>query len=162
MPLAITPATPDDVPAIHAMVLELAEFEHLTHLCTSSVEALADALFGPAPVAEVLLGHCDGVLAGFALFYPNYSTFLGKRGLWLEDLYIRPASRGRGLGRALLARIASIAHARGCGRFEWSVLDWNARAIAFYEALGATVMPDWRIARITGPALDRLAARGQD
>jgi hypothetical protein len=159
MSLELAPATPADVFDIHAMIVEFAAFERLSHLCTGSAEALDEALFGPAPAAEVVLGHCDTALAGFALFYPNYSTFLGRPGLWLEDLYVRPAFRGRGLGAALLTHVAGLALSRGCGRFEWSVLDWNTAAIEFYQALGATVLPDWRIVRVTGDALPALAGR---
>ena len=105
----------------------------------------------------MLLARVDGTVAGFALFFPTFSTFLARRGLWLEDLFVVPAMRGRGVGRALLAAVAGVARARGCGRFEWAVLDWNAPAIGFYEGLGATLMPEWRLARVTGPALAAMA-----
>ena len=149
----IRPAAPGDAEAIHALIRELAEYERLTHLCTGSAADLARALFGDPPAAEVLVAEVDGAIEGFALHFPTFSTFLAKRGLWLEDLYVRPAFRGKGLGGRLLRAVAAVAVERGCGRFEWSVLDWNAPAIAFYERLGATVMPDWRIARVTGDAL---------
>ncbi len=154
---AITPATPADVPQIHALIADLADYERLTDLCTGSAEALFDALFGQHPAAEVLVLRVDGEVAGFALYFPTFSTFLARRGLWLEDLFVKPAMRGRGLGRALLAAVAAVARERGCGRFEWAVLDWNTPAIRFYEGLGATLMPDWRLARVTGEALVALA-----
>ena len=115
-------------------------------------------LFGDKPVIEAIVALVDNEPQGFALYFRNYSTFLARRGLYLEDLYVRPAFRQRGIGRALLLHLARTAVARGCGRFEWSVLDWNAPAIEFYERLGATVMPDWRIARVTGEALTTMAA----
>ncbi len=154
--VSIRPAAPSDAAAIHALIRELAEYERLTQLCTGSTADLAAALFGPQPAAEVLLAEVDGGIAGFALFFHNFSTFLARRGLWLEDLYVQPAFRGHGVGGGLLRAVAAIAVDRGCGRFEWSVLDWNAPAIGFYERLGATVMPDWRIARVTGDALAHL------
>jgi len=155
---AIRPATPADVPAIHAMIAALAEFERLSHLCVASEADLAAALFGAHPAAEVLLAESGGEAAGFALFFHNYSTFLGRRGLWLEDLFVLPAHRRRGCAQALLRTLAAVAVERGCGRFEWAVLDWNAGAIDFYRGLGATVLPDWRIVRVVGPALAALAA----
>ena len=158
--LTVQAARVDDIPAIFAMIAGLAEYEKLTHLRTGTEAQLRDALFGARPAAEVLIGRVDGETAGFALFFHNFSTFLARRGLWLEDLFVYPAYRGLGIGRALLAATAAIARDRGCGRFEWAVLDWNAPALRFYEGLGATVMPDWRIARVTGAALDRLAGSG--
>jgi GNAT superfamily N-acetyltransferase len=160
--VSIRQAAPGDAPAIHALILELAEYERLTTLCTGSTAELADALFGERPAAEVLLAEVDGAIVGFALFFHNFSTFLARRGLWLEDLFVRPAFRGLGIGRLLLRAVASIAVARRCGRFEWSVLDWNAPAIGFYERLGATVMPDWRIVRVTGDALAQLGRPAAD
>ncbi len=157
----IRPAAPGDAEAIHALIGELAEYERLTHLCTGSTADLARALFGAPPAAEVLVAEADGAIEGFALYFPTFSTFLAKRGLWLEDLYVRPAFRAKGLGGRLLRAVAAVAVERGCGRFEWSVLDWNAPAIAFYERLGATVMPDWRIARVTGEALASLGGEGR-
>ena len=153
---------PGDAAAIHALIRELAEYERLTQLCTGSTADLAAALFGPQPAAEVLLAEVDGGIAGFALFFHNFSTFLARRGLWLEDLYVRPAFRGQGVGSGLLRAVAAIAVDRRCGRFEWSVLDWNEPAIGFYERLGATVMPDWRIARVTGDALAHLGRPASD
>ncbi|MBK6393740.1 MAG: GNAT family N-acetyltransferase [Betaproteobacteria bacterium] len=160
--VSIRPAVPGDAAAIHALIRELAEYERLTQLCTGSTADLAAALFGPQPAAEVLLAEVDGGIAGFALFFHNFSTFLARRGLWLEDLYVRPAFRGHGIGSRLLRAVAAIAVARRCGRFEWSVLDWNAPAIGFYERLGATVMPDWRIVRVTGDALAHLGRPAAD
>jgi GNAT superfamily N-acetyltransferase len=154
---AITPARREDVPAIHAMIRELAEYEKLSHLVVSTEADLERVLFEDAPGVEVVLGSLDGTPVAFALYFHNFSTFLGRRGLYLEDLFVRPAFRRRGFGRALLIYLARLARQRECGRFEWAVLDWNASAIAFYESLGATVMHDWRVTRVTGPALDQLA-----
>ena len=153
----IRPAVAADVPAIAAMIRALADYEKLAQYCVGTEDDLRRALFAPAPAAEVLIASIDRVPAGFALFFHNFSTFLARRGLWLEDLFVYPQHRGAGVGTALLHAVAAIAQARGCGRFEWAVLDWNTPAIEFYGRLGATVMPDWRIARVTGDALQRLA-----
>ncbi|MBS0328180.1 MAG: GNAT family N-acetyltransferase [Proteobacteria bacterium] len=161
---SIARAAASDLAELHRMVLELAEFEHLAHLCVSTPDDLGRALFGPRPVAEALIGRLQEdsqVVAGFALFFHTYSTFLGRPSLWLEDVFVRPSHRGRGLGRRFLAELAAIARDGGCGRFEWAVLDWNRAAIGFYESLGAAVLPDWRIARVTGTRLADLA-RGRD
>jgi GNAT superfamily N-acetyltransferase len=152
-------AQPHDVPAIVGLIRELARFEALEHLCAVTPETLAPHLFGDKPVAECLVADHEGQLVAFALFFTNFSTFLAKPGLYLEDLYVQPAHRGTGLGKALLERLGRLAAERGCGRFEWSVLDWNERAIGFYETMGATVLPDWRICRISG---ERLAAFAHD
>jgi GNAT superfamily N-acetyltransferase len=157
-PHTLRPATPADLPAVVGLITELAVFEKLEHLVVVTPESLQPHLFGPRPVAECVVGEVDGRVVAFALFFSNFSTFLGKPGLYLEDLYVQPAFRGTGLGKALLSHLGALAVARGCGRFEWSVLDWNQRAIDFYEAMGATVMPDWRICRVTGDALQRFAA----
>jgi GNAT superfamily N-acetyltransferase len=141
------------------MIKALADYEKLRHLCVATEAALQAALFGPRPAAEVLVGWEAGSAVAFALFFHNFSTFLGRKGLYLEDLFVRPPFRGRGYGRALLVHLARIAVARECGRFEWAVLDWNTPAIGFYESLGATLLPDWRITRVTGDALTRLAAQ---
>jgi len=157
----IAPAVREDVPHLQALIRRLAEYERLTHLCVSTDADLAEALFGAHPVAEALIARLDAnpaICVGFALFFHTYSTFLGRRSLWLEDLLVIPEHRGRGVGRTLLVALAALARARNCGRFEWAVLDWNKPAIRFYESLGATVLPDWRIARVTGEALDRLAS----
>jgi GNAT superfamily N-acetyltransferase len=155
----IRSAQPGDVPALRSLIAELAEFEHLTHLFSCTDDDLRDGLFGAPPAAEALLvcPQVDAEPVGFALYFHNFSTFLGKRGLWLEDLYIQQAHRGKGYGKALLLRVARIAVERGCGRFEWAVLDWNAGAQRFYQGLGATRLPDWRITRVTGEALLRMA-----
>ncbi len=146
-----------DVSALHEMILALAAFEKLSDICVATAVNIEDALFGSRPVAETLIACKNGQPAGFALFFHNFSTFLGRRGLWLEDLFVRDEYRHRGCATALLRALAAIAEERGCGRFEWAVLDWNARAIAFYENLGATILPDWRIARVVGSALSSLA-----
>ena len=150
-------AEPRDVPAIVGLIGELAEFEHLAHLVKVTPETLRPHLFGPKPVAEAVVGEVNGELVAFALFFTNFSTFLAKPGLYLEDLYVRPEHRGRGLGRALLEHLGALAVERDYGRFEWSVLDWNEHAIRLYKGMGATVMPDWRICRVTGEALARFA-----
>lgn len=146
------------MPAIVGLINELADFEHLTHLVQVTPETLHPHLFGDRPVVESWVAVVGDRVVGFALFFTNFSTFLGRPGLYLEDLYIQPAHRGSGLGRALLVHLARLAVQRGCGRFEWSVLDWNTNAIEFYERMGATLMPDWRICRVTGPALEALGA----
>ena len=140
------------------MIRELAAFEQLEHLVQVTPEKLRPHLFGEKPVAEAMVAEVDGKAIAFALYFTNFSTFLAQPGLYLEDLYVQPGHRGKGVGEAMLTRLAATAAARGCGRFEWSVLDWNAEAIRFYERMGATVMPDWRICRITGDALRAFAA----
>ena len=157
MPITIRPAGPDDVPTILACIRGLAEYERLAHEVTATDAELRASLFGPRPQAEVLLALDGEVALGFALFFHNYSTFLARRGLYLEDLFVFPEHRAKGVGRALLARLAAIAVQRGCGRFEWAVLDWNADAIRFYESLGAQPMSEWTVYRVTGDALGRLA-----
>ena len=139
------------------MVGDLAEYEKLAQLFVASEADLEAALFGAHPHAEVLLAWSGGEAVAFALFFHSFSTFLGRPGLWLEDLFVRPEYRRRGCATALLKALAGIARERGCGRFEWAVLDWNASAIDFYRSLGANVLPDWRIVRVVGPALDALA-----
>jgi len=156
-PHTLRAAEPRDLAAIVALITELAEFERLAHLVEVTPDKLAPHLFGERPAAECVVGEVDGEVVAFALYFTNFSTFLARPGLYLEDLYVQPAHRGIGLGKALLGHLARLAAERGCGRFEWSVLDWNADAIAFYQGLGATVMPDWRICRISGEALDRFA-----
>jgi GNAT superfamily N-acetyltransferase len=158
--ISILPAVGTDIDDIHALIHGLADYERLSHLCTGTRDDLADALFGARPAAEVLIARDGGDVAGFALFFPTFSTFLARRGLWLEDLFVKPPMRGRGIGRALLTALAAVARERRCGRLEWAVLDWNASAIGFYEGLGATLMPDWRLARVTGDALAAMAERG--
>lgn len=157
-PFTLRAAEPRDLPAIVGLIGELAAFEQLTHLLAVTPETLAPHLFGPRPVAEARVAEVGAQVVGFALFFTNFSTFLARPGLYLEDLYVQPAHRGAGIGRALLQHLGALALERGYGRFEWSVLDWNEHALRFYERLGATVMPDWRICRVTGEALQRLGA----
>ena len=152
-PFTLRPAAPADLPAIVGLIRELADFEHLSHLVVVTPESLQPHLFGDKPAAEAVVAGVQGSVVAFALFFTNFSTFLGRPGLYLEDLYVQPAHRGAGLGKALLQHLGALAVERGCGRFEWSVLDWNENAIRFYEKMGATVMPDWRICRVTGEAL---------
>ncbi|MEY2686632.1 MAG: hypothetical protein RL375_830 [Pseudomonadota bacterium] len=170
----IRAAEPRDVPAIVGLITALADYEQLTHLLAVTADKLEPHLFGERPAAQCLVAEVpvptaasagDGIpstpsagapattIAGFALYFSNYSTFLARPGIYLEDLFVLPAYRGTGLGRALLARLAEIAVERGCGRLEWSVLDWNQPAIDFYQGLGARVMPEWRICRVTADAL---------
>ncbi len=158
----LRPAVAGDARLILTLIRELADYERLAHEVVATEEALREQLFGPRPAAEVLLATdaATGETAGFALHFQNFSTFLARPGLYLEDLFVRPAFRRRGLGRLLLRTLAELAVARGCGRFEWSVLDWNADAIAFYRSLGAELMDGWTTCRVTGPALVRLGTRG--
>ena len=156
--LSIRPATVDDVPLIAQLIRELAEYERLAHAAVATESGLREQLFGQRPAAEVLIAEADGDPAGFALFFHTFSTFRGQRGLYLEDLFVRPAFRGLGLGRHLMAALARIVVRRGCGRFEWSVLDWNEPAIGFYRALGATGMDEWTVQRLEGDALHALAS----
>ncbi len=156
--LAIRPATVTDVPVVLSLIRELADYEKLSHIVVASEELLARELFGPGSPAEVLLGEAGGKTVAFAVVFHNFSTFLGRKGLYLEDLYVRRDSRRRGYGRALLLHLARMALERDCGRFEWSVLDWNEPAIRFYESLGASILHEWKLARVTAPALAQLAA----
>ena len=158
MSLSIRPATVADVALVLTFIRDLAEYERLAHEVVATEPLLRETLFGERPGAEVVIAELDGEPVGFALFFHNFSTFLGRPGLYLEDLFVRPAARGHGVGRALLARLAAIAVERGCGRFEWSVLDWNEPAIGFYRKLGAVPLDDWTVQRVTGEALHRLAA----
>jgi GNAT superfamily N-acetyltransferase len=173
MPALLREAREADIPAIHGLLLELAQYEKLTHLFVASEDDLRGALFGPHPAIECLVaqweepdGGKDAIasasdaaspVVAYALFFHNYSTFLGRRGLYLEDIYVQPGQRGRGIGKLLLQRLAALAVERGCGRFEWTVLDWNQPAIDFYRGLGAQILPDWRVVRMTGDALTQLA-----
>ncbi len=156
--IRITSATESDVPAILEMIRELAEYEKLSHVVVATEEQLRHTLFGERPAAEVLLAHWNSEPIGFALFFPNYSTFLAQPGIYLEDLFVKPHARGKRAGLALLIELARIAVARGCGRVEWSVLDWNEPSIQFYKKLGAIPMDEWTTFRLTGEALARLAA----
>jgi GNAT superfamily N-acetyltransferase len=153
---ALRTATPSDVPTILACIRGLAEYERLAHECIATEALLHETLFGAERVAEVVLASRGGETAGFALWFRSYSTFLARPGIYLEDLFVLPAHRGRGLGRRLLAHLARTAKDRGYGRVEWAVLDWNADAIRFYESLGAVPMSDWTTYRLTGDALDAL------
>jgi GNAT superfamily N-acetyltransferase len=153
----IRPATPADVPAIAALIRALAEYEKLSYEVVLAEGALHKHLFGPRPFAEVLLAEDAGKPVGFALFFPNYSTFLGRGGLYLEDLFVLEDYRGKGYGRALLTALARVAVERGCGRLEWAVLDWNEPAIGFYKTLGAKAMEEWTTYRLQGAELQKLA-----
>ncbi|MBZ5641009.1 MAG: GNAT family N-acetyltransferase [Acidobacteriia bacterium] len=151
-------ATERDVPLVLALIKELAEYERLSHEVVATENGLRSALFGSKPAAEFVIGRSNGEPVGFALYFHNFSTFVGRRGLYLEDLYVRPSERGRGFGRALMAHVARVARERGCERMEWAVLDWNEPAIEFYRRLGALPMSGWTVFRLTGNALLGLAA----
>lgn len=155
--ITIRSATPADVPTVFQLILALAEYEKLTHEVTGSPAELEQALFSDRTYAEAVLAESGGQAVGFALFFYNFSTFLTKPGLYLEDLFVLPEFRRRGIGQALLRYLAQRAIDQGCGRFEWSVLDWNEPAIAFYQRMGADVLPDWRTCRVTGQSLIQLA-----
>lgn len=155
---SIRPARADDSPAIAALIRELAAYERLEAEARATAADIARHLFGAHPAAEALIAEVGGEPVGFALFFTNFSTFVGRPGLYLEDLFVRPEHRGRGLGRALLAAIARLAVERGCGRVDWAVLDWNEPSIGFYRSLGANPMDDWTVFRLAGPALADLAA----
>ena len=154
--LRIAPATEHDVPLILGFIRKLAEYEKLSHQVVATEDLLRHWLFGPRPAAEVVLAYLGDQPAGFALFFHNFSTFVGRPGIYLEDLFVDPPHRGKGVGKALLIHLATIAKERGCGRFEWAVLDWNKSAIDFYRGLGAVPLDDWTLFRVTGAALDRL------
>ncbi|MCA9519330.1 MAG: GNAT family N-acetyltransferase [Myxococcales bacterium] len=156
----VRPARAADVSLVHALIGELAEYERLAHAMVATPDDLQATLFGDRPSAEVLIGELDGRGVGFALYFQNYSTFLGKPGLYLEDLFVRPEARGRGVGRALFLSVARRAVDRGCGRMEWSVLDWNQPAIDFYRAQGAIAMDEWTTFRLHGAALQAAGTRG--
>jgi GNAT superfamily N-acetyltransferase len=155
--LTIRPADADDVPVILGLIRELADYEKMSNEVVASEESLKASLFGDRRVAEVLIGELDGAAVTFAVFFHNFSTFLGRHGLYLEDLYVKPEHRGKGFGRAMLSRLAQIAVERHCGRLEWAVLDWNEPAIGFYRKLGAVPMDEWTVFRITGQPLRKLA-----
>jgi len=157
--LRIEAARPQHAAVLLSLVRDLARFEKLEHQVVATEEQIRDELAASRPVIEALIAWDGAEAVGFALYFHNFSTFLGRRGLYLEDLYVVPSARRRGIGRALIAHLASIAVARRCGRFEWAVLDWTERAIDFYRSIGAELLPDWRICRVTGDALGRL---GQD
>jgi len=155
----IRPATPEDVATILQFVRDLARFEREPDAVEATEAMLTEALFGATPAAEAVIAENEGQAQGFALFFHNFSTWTGRRGLYLEDLYVTPEARGQGVGTALLRHLAALAVERECGRFEWSVLDWNANAIAFYRQMGAVGLDDWTIQRVSGDALLRLATR---
>jgi GNAT superfamily N-acetyltransferase len=157
MPCSLRSATAADVPLILSFIRDLAIYEKLEHEVVATEDTLRATLFGASPAAQVVIAEVEGRPAGFALYFFNYSTFLAKSGLYLEDLFVKPEFRGAGTGKALLLHLAKIAHARGCGRMEWSVLDWNEPAIKFYESIGARRLKEWQICRLTGPALAQYA-----
>ncbi len=158
--LSIRPAASTDTPLILELIRALAEYEKLADACVATEEQLAETLFGPKPYAEAIIAEWDRAPAGFALYFHNYSTFLAQPGIYLEDLFVKPELRGKGIGKALLAALAQIAGERKCGRLEWAVLDWNEPSIGFYKKLGAKPLDDWTTFRITGPGLAKLA-RGE-
>lgn len=153
----IVRTTPKDIPVILSFIQELAEYERLSHEVVVTEALLRETLFGENPSAEVVLGYFDEQPVAFAIFFHNYSTFLGRPGIYLEDLYVKPKMRGKGFGKAMLKYIAKLAKERQCGRLEWFVLNWNEPAIKFYEGLGAVPMNEWTVYRLTGAALDKLA-----
>jgi GNAT superfamily N-acetyltransferase len=155
--IRIDPATESDLPHILRFIRGLAEYEKLAHRCVATEDALRRTLFGDRRYAEVLIAQREGTPVGFALFFHSYSTFLAQPGIYLEDIFVLPEHRGAGAGKALLRRVAQIARERGCGRLEWSVLDWNQPAIEFYQRVGATVMPDWRICRMGADEIAKFA-----
>jgi GNAT superfamily N-acetyltransferase len=152
----IRQANEQDVPLILAFIKELAEYEKLSHEVVATAEQVAEELFGSRAVIEAVLAYVDDRAVGFALYFHNFSTFLGRRGLYLEDLYVSPSARGKGVGKALLVHLARLAKQRNCGRFEWAVLNWNQSAINFYESLGAKPMNEWTVYRLSGEALEAL------
>jgi GNAT superfamily N-acetyltransferase len=161
MSTKIRAATPQDVPLIRRLIEGLADYEKLRHECVATDALLHETLFGARPYAEVVIAEWDGAPAGFALFFHNYSTFLARPGIYLEDLFVMPEHRGRGIGTAVLRHLAALAVSRGCGRLEWSVLDWNVDAIAFYTKLGARPQDEWTVYRVTGEALTQLASASE-
>lgn len=161
MTLAIRPATPADLPLIAQLIRDLADYEKLASEVRFDEAVMGEKLFGARPYAEVVIGELDGAPQGFALFFHNFSTFEGKPGIYLEDLFVRPAARGSGLGKALLSHLAMLAVERDCARLEWSVLDWNEPAIGFYKKLGARLMDEWTVMRVDGAALQQLGADGR-
>lgn len=163
--IRIAPATPADIPVLLQLIRGLAEYEKLSHEVSATADGLHAALFGPRPVAEAILAYVADeansreIAVGFAVFFHNFSTFVGRPGIYLEDLFVLPEHRGKGIGKALLLHVAALAHERGCGRFEWAVLDWNRPAIDFYRGLGARPMDEWTLFRITGEPLAKLAGK---
>ena len=160
--LSLRQAKPEDVPVLFSLIQSLAEYEKLAHAVTGNVEALQEHLFGSHPYIEAIVAEYRGETAGFALFFPNYSTFLTQPGIYLEDLFVLPKYRRKGIGQEILGYLANLALKRGYGRLEWSVLDWNKDAIAFYEQMGAEVLQEWRICRVTGELLSQLSTKGRN
>jgi GNAT superfamily N-acetyltransferase len=159
--ISILPATEADIPSILSLINELAEYEKLAHRVSATEETLRATLFGPRRYAETLIARYDGEVAGQAIFFHTYSTFMAKPGIYIEDIYVRVALRGKGIGKALLSAVAKIAHQRGCGRIEWSVLDWNQPAIDFYRSIGADAMDDWMMFRLDEAGIEKLAGESE-
>ncbi len=155
--IEVRTALKEDIISIHGLISELADFESLQHQFVATVGDLQQGLTGEERAAEALVAEVENTIVAYAIFFPSYSTFNGKSGLWLEDLYVKSECRGQGIGKALIRAVNALAEERGCQRLEWSVLDWNERAIKFYESLGADVMPDWRTARLDRKGIERLA-----
>lgn len=162
MPITIRPAVEADLPDLLSLIRAIAEFEHLSHQVTATEETLQASLFGPEPAARVLLAEAEGQTVAYAVYFFSFSTFVGKRSLWMEDLFVLPDFRGRGIARELLRDLARIAVRADCGRFEWMVLEWNTRAQRFYESLGARPLNDWRVYRMTGDAVSALTEEGSE
>jgi GNAT superfamily N-acetyltransferase len=158
MDIAIVPVTPAEVPTLLDLIRELARFEKLEHEVAATAESLNHSLFGPQPAAGALFARCDGEVAGYAIYFFTFSSFVGRAGIWLEDVYVRPPFRKRGLGRRLIEAVARIGVERGCGRFEWTALNWNERALEFYRGLGARVMNEWVLLRVSPAELRRLGS----
>jgi GNAT superfamily N-acetyltransferase len=156
--IEIRRATAEDVPLLAAFIRELAAYERLAHAATATEDSLRQHLFGPRPAAEAIIAELDGRPVGYAIYFTNFSSFTGRPGIYLEDVYVQPSSRGRGIGKRMLVHVAQLAVERGCARFEWAVLDWNEPSIEFYTSLGAQAMSDWTVYRLTGDALEKLAS----
>jgi GNAT superfamily N-acetyltransferase len=159
MDMTIAPVTLAEVPALLELIRELAQFEHLEHELKATVESLTKSFFGPEPAAGALLARCDGAAAGYAIYFFTFSSFLGRAGIWLEDVYVRPPFRKHGLGRKLIEAVARIGVERGCGRFEWTALDWNEPALNFYRGLGATERREWVLIRMDPEGLKKLGRK---
>jgi len=161
MDIAIAPVTSAEVPTLLDLIRELARIEKLEHEVGATADSLHQSLFGPQPAAGALFARCDGEVAGYAIYFFTFSSFVGRPGIWLEDVYVRPPFRKRGLGRGLIAAVARIGLERGCGRFEWTALNWNARALEFYRSLGAQVMNEWVLLRVSPADLRKLGSAKQ-
>jgi GNAT superfamily N-acetyltransferase len=160
--ITVRPAAESDLPLILQLIRDLADYERLANQCVATVELLREHLFGAKPIAEARIGSLDGVPVGFTLFFHNFSTFLSRPGIYIEDIYVQRHARGKGVGKALLGEVARLALQRNCGRLEWSVLDWNEPSIDFYKSMGAVPMSEWTAFRVTGDALKKLGQRGTD